>query len=77
MKKPPVWKRILALLLLAAVICPAAPAAAEEIIVPTCTQDGYALMRHPDGTVTARRNAPAPGHSFGPWTFDKIGRAHV
>ena len=29
MKKPPVWKRILALLLLAAVICPAAPAAAE------------------------------------------------
>ena len=70
MKKPPVWKRILALLLLAAAICPAAPAAAEEIIVPTCTQDGYALMRHPDGTVTARRNAPAPGHSFGPWTFD-------
>ena len=70
MKKPPVWKRILAAMALAAVICPAAPAAAEEIIVPTCTQDGYALMRHPDGTVTARRNAPAPGHSFGPWTFD-------
>ena len=38
--------------------------------MPTCTQDGYALMRHPDGTVTARRNRLAPGHSFGPWTFD-------
>ena len=45
--------------------CPAFPARGEEIIAPTCTQDGYALMRHPDGTVTARRYMPASGHTFG------------
>ena len=50
--------------------CPAFQARGEEIVAPTCTQDGYALMRHPDGTVTARRNMPASGHTFGPWTFE-------
>ena len=53
--------------------CPAFPARGEELIAPPCTQAGYALMRHPDGTVTARRYMPASGHAFGPWTFEEGG----
>lgn len=70
MKKCSVRRYLPAALALMILCCPAVRAAGEEIVAPTCTQDGYALMRHPDGTVTARRNMPAPGHSFGPWTFE-------
>ena len=70
MKKTFARKRALAVLALLIFLCPARGGRGEEIIVPTCTQDGYALQRHPDGTVTARRYLPATGHSFGEWVFD-------
>lgn len=73
MKRLSVWRWFPAALALSLLLFPGPWAFGEEVIVPTCTQDGYVLMRHPDGTVTALRNRPAPGHSFGPWTFDGRG----
>ena len=37
MRKPPVWKRIPAVLALMMMLSPVLPAAGEEIIMPTCT----------------------------------------
>ena len=70
MKRFSIWIRVPAALALALFLLPGR-ASGEEIVYPTCTQDGYILARHPDGTVTARRGMKAPGHSFGPWTFDE------
>ena len=50
--------------------CLSPAAKGQEIIMPTCTQDGYAVMRGPDGTAGAVRYMPATGHSFGAWELD-------